>query len=297
MKKIIYTICILTIGLVLSSCDKDVLEEVNEGNWNNERNILEIGLNQQIGLAQIERTEDQVIVNITVNAEGLDLTAVEITDIVLSYDAQSDVSTGDKLNFDNAERKASINVTSKKGENLEWTIFIEPFVNELKGSWTISSYFFKWDDGFGWGNAGELELSGLLTEASTGLDDIITFGSVEGANDDGLVYGNYERTLGVDGLAASYIYARTGEDWAIRYDQLPVGSGQWILNKDNSIMIVVDGETYTTKTFEVVDDTTIKLPLDPGAHDLSKLNWDDYYGDHTNKFVSSADLWYSLKKQ
>lgn len=297
MKKIIYSICLLAIGLVFTSCDKDMLEDVNEGNWNNERNILDINLNQQIGLSQIERIGDQATVNITVNASGLDLAAVDVTDMVLSYDAQSNISKGDKLNFDNPEKKASVTVTSKKGETLEWTIFIEPFINDLEGSWTISSYYFKWDDGFGWGNAGEAELALLLPNSASGIDDIITFGAVEGANDDGLVYGNYERTTGADTQGPSYVYDRTTVDWSSRFNHLPVGAGEWILNKDNSVMIVVNGETFTTKIFELIDDSTLKLPLDPGAHDLGQLNWDDYYGDHSNKFVSSVDLWYTLKKQ
>ncbi|WP_344788311.1 hypothetical protein [Postechiella marina] len=296
MKKIIYSICLLTFVLALSSCEKDLLDDVNEGNWNNERNILEIGLAQQIGLSRIERTDTQAIVSITVNANGLDLSAVDITDMVLSYDAEANVAKGDKLNFDNEEKKASINVTSKQGESLEWVIYVEPFINQLEGSWSISSFYFKWDDGFGWGNAGEAELPLLLPNANAGLDDVIMFGAVEGANEDGLVYGNYERTTGDDGEAGTFVYDRTSADWADRFKHLPVGSGQWILNKDNSIMIVVEGTTYTTKIFELIDNSTLKIPLNPGAQDLGKINWDDYYGDHTNKFVASADLWYTLNK-
>ncbi|QVY66157.1 hypothetical protein [Polaribacter sp. Q13] len=297
MKKIIYSIFLITLVSVFSSCEKDLMEEVNEGNWNSERNIIDFGLKQQIGLARIERSGNQATINITINASNLDLAAVDITDMVLSYDAQANVTRGDKLNFDNPENKSTVMVTSKKGETLEWTIFIEPFINELEGSWAISSYSIKWDDGNGWGNAGESELSDLLTESSSGLDDIITIGAVKGANDEGLVYGDYERTMGEDGLAASYIYARTSEDWAVRFNQLPIGSGEWILNKDNSVTFVVNKKSYTTKTFDKIDETILKLSLDPGVKELGRTNWDDYYGDNTNKFVAATDLWYTLTKQ
>ncbi|WP_343330777.1 hypothetical protein [Polaribacter staleyi] len=297
MKKIAYSIFLIALVSVFSSCEKDLMEDVNEGNWNNERNIIDFGLKQQIGLARIERSANEATVNITINASNLDLAAVDITDMVLSYDAQANVASGDKLNFDNPEKKSTVTVTSKKGETLEWTIFIEPFINELEGSWAISNYSIKWDDGNGWGNAGEADLSGLLTASSTGLDDIIIIGPVKGANDEGLVYGNYERTLGADGLAASYVYARTSENWDVRFNQLPVGKGEWILNKDNSVTFVVNGKSYTTKTFDKINDTTLKLPLEPGAKDLGRTNWDDYYGDHTNKFVATTNLWYTLIKQ
>lgn len=287
----------LAVVFAFSSCEKDLMKDINDGDWNNERNIIDLGLQQQIGLPEIERTGDEATVNVIVNANGLDLKAIDVTGMVLSYDATADVSAGDKLNFDNAEKKATINVTSKKGESLEWDIFVEPFVNDLEGTWTIGSYYIKWDDGNGWGNSGEGELSSLLAESARGLDDIITFGPVEGANDNGLVYGSYERSKGADGLLASFVYARTGEDWGSRYDQIPVGAGQWILNKDNTVTIVVDGKSYTTQMFERVDETTLKLPLNPGEKDPGRINWDDYYGDHTSKFCVTTELYYRLTKQ
>lgn len=297
MKKIIYNIWLLVVIVVFSSCEKDLMSDINEGDWNNERNILDINLKQQIGLSEIVRTGDQTSIKITVNASGLDLKAIDITSMVLSYDAKANVTSGDKLDFDNPEKKSSIIVTSKKGENLQWDIYITPFINEIEGDWKISSFFIKWDDGFGWGNAGSAEVSDLIPESATGLDDIITFGQVEGANDEGLVYGNYERTKGNDNLAPSFVYSTTGVDWASKFNHLPVGTGEWLLNKDNSITITVNGKSYTTKIFQKMDASNLKIPLDPGPFDLGKLNWDNYYGDHSNKFVSTKELFYSLKKQ
>lgn len=297
MKKLLYSVLMLTTVMLFQSCEKDLMEDVNDGGWNNERNILAIGLQAQIGLSKIERTGDEATVKIVVNAGALDLAAVNVTDIVLSYDATANVAAGDKLNFDNAENKSSISVTSKKGESLQWTIIIEPFINEIEGSWKISSYYIKWDDGNGWGNAGEAEFSALMPAATTGLDDVITFGAVEGADENGQVYGNYERTLGADGEGPSFVYERTGENWASKFSLIPVGKGEWLLNKDNSITITVDGKSYTTQIFEKSDDSHMKLPLAPGAKDSGRINWNDYYGDHTNKFCVTTDLWYSLEKQ
>jgi hypothetical protein len=296
MKKTVKGLLILIIIFSLSSCEKDLMEEVNDMSWNNERNILDIGLEQQIGLPQIERVGDNASIKIMVNANGLDLKAVDITGIVLSYGAQADVTAGGKLNFDNVERKSSISVTSKKGEKLKWDVIIEPFINDLEGSWSISSYYFAWDDYNGYGNQGGGELALFLTGTAKGLDDIITFGPVEGANDNGLVYGKYERQNGADGSIASFIYERTGDDWSSKFDQVPVGKGQWILNKDNSINIDFGGKTYKTKIFLVTDKVTLKIPLDPGIN-LSRINWNDYFGDNTNKFDHVRDLYYILKKK
>jgi hypothetical protein len=295
MKKIVNGILTLTMIFSLLSCEKDLMEEINDMGWNNERNILDIGLKQQIGLPRIERIGDKASITIMVNANGLDLKAVDITDIVLSYGAKADVTAGGKMNFDNVERKSSISVTSKKGEKLKWDVVIEPFINDLEGSWSISSYYFAWDDYNGYGNQGGGELALFLTGTAKGLDDIITFGPVEGANDDGLVYGKYERTKGVDGFVASFTYDRTGENWSSKFDQIPIGIGRWILNKDKSVTIVVLGKAYNTKIYTAIDEVSLKIPLDPGIN-LSRINWNDYFGDSTNKFDHVRDLYYILKK-
>ncbi|WP_152541628.1 hypothetical protein [Saccharicrinis fermentans] len=296
MKTTIYSILILITALLFHSCEKDLMDEVNEGNWNNERNILGINLNKQIGEAVIKRTADEATINITVNAVDLDLSAIAITDLTLSYDATANTSVGEKLDFDNPENKASITVTSKKGETLIWDVFIEPFVNELEGSWSISSFYFMWDDGFGWGNAGEDEVAALLPASASGLDDVITFGEVKGADSDGRVFGDYERTTGDDGAVASFVYESTGVDWSSLFGQLPVGTGQWVLNKDNSITITVDDKSYTTSIFQKEDESTLKIPLNTGAQELDKINWDNYYGDHSNKFIAGTALYYTLMR-
>lgn len=296
MKNIAYIICLFVVMASITSCEKDIMKDVNNGDWNNERNIIEINLEQQIGLSEIIRTETEALVTLTINASSVDLASVSITDLVLSYEATSDVSIGETLNFDNAENTASLTVTSKKGETLDWTINIVPFVNEIEGSWSISSFYMKWDDGFGWGNSGEGDVSTLLDGTSAGLDDIITFGPVEGTNTDGLLYGVYERTTGADALSASFVYEPTGTDWGSKFDHVPTGSGLWVLNKNNSITITVNEQSYTTSIFNRIDDSTLMLPLDFGLQDLGLINWDDYYGDNTNKFCAMTELFYTLSK-
>ncbi|MRT93712.1 hypothetical protein [Ancylomarina sp. 16SWW S1-10-2] len=279
----------------MAACTSDPLEDLDGNGWKKERNVVSVLLEGQIGTAIIEREADDAKITLTANLASItDISKVEIEGIEFSYGATSSSLAGTTLDFTSGS--TSISVVSGAGETLDWKVVLNPFINEIEGSWTISSYYIKWDDGNGWGNAGGSELNSLLAASTPGLDDIITFGPVEGADDEGRVYGNFERTTGADGEVASFIYERTNEDWTSRFNQIPVGSGEWLLNKDNSITITVDGMSYTTLIFEKTDDSNLKLPLAPGAPDSGKINWDDYYGDHTNKFCVTTELYYELVK-
>ena len=58
MKYLKILLLILTTSAFLWSCQKNPLDEVNEGKWNKERNILGITFNGQVGDAVIDRTGD-----------------------------------------------------------------------------------------------------------------------------------------------------------------------------------------------------------------------------------------------
>ncbi len=62
MKKISFLI-ISVLTLALFSCQEDIMDEVNEGNWNKERNITEIKFENQIGLPTIKRDGESATVS------------------------------------------------------------------------------------------------------------------------------------------------------------------------------------------------------------------------------------------
>lgn len=289
-----FSILLISIAIAVGFASCDDPYDVPSSN---ERAILDITTNNQIGAASVARETNQFEAYVSVDAGKVSLSAVELSFLV-SNGASIQPSSGTSVDFtQSADSSAVYTVTSESGEVRNWKVFVKPFVNPLQGSWTITSYRFKWDDWNGWGNSGEDELAGKLEASATGLDDVITFGEIEGVTDNGLVFGLYERTVGTDGLSASYVYDRTGEDWAGKFNQLPVGQGQWQINVDNSITFTVGGKSYTSKPFEAIDANNLKLPLDPGPQDGGRINWDDYYGDNTNKFCVTYELWYTLEKQ
>jgi hypothetical protein len=172
---------------------------------------------------------------------------------------------------------------------------INVHANPYQGSWTISSFTFDWNDGDGWGNSGEAAVSDKLPNSTPGLDDIITFGAFSGINPTG----TYNRTAGADGKFASYVYSysNTATDWSGKFGQLPAGSGTYVINSDNSVTITIGGNTYNSIGCSTTNGTTMTYLLNPAPFNPSLIDWNDYFGDNTNKFCVATKIWYVLEKQ
>jgi|GEM_PF-1097632 hypothetical protein len=172
---------------------------------------------------------------------------------------------------------------------------INVHANPYQGSWTISSFTFDWNDGDGWGNSGEAAVADELPNSAPGLDDIITFGGFSGINPTG----TYNRTAGADGKFASYVYSysNTGTDWNGKFGELPAGSGTYVINSDNSVTITIEGNTYNSIGCSTTDGTTMTYLLNPAPFSPGSIDWNDYFGDNTNKFCVATKIWYVLKKQ
>jgi len=140
MKKINYAFLLL---LVVSqfACVTDPLKEIEEGKWNNERSVINIKLENQVGKAVIERIDDQTgTILLAINADAVsDLSSIKLSSIQLSYGATSNVNVGESLNFNNASQSTTMTVTSPTGKSREYTITATSFKETILGTYKITN--------------------------------------------------------------------------------------------------------------------------------------------------------------
>ena len=112
MKYLKYIALILIIFQM--SCVNDPWQDVEDGGWNNERNVLDIQFDHQVGTAEITRIDDETgTIRFTINAYAVkDFSAVKLNSITLSYEGTSSVKAGESLNFDNDDKSTTLMVTS-----------------------------------------------------------------------------------------------------------------------------------------------------------------------------------------
>lgn len=283
------------LAATLSGCQKDPLKDIDDGSWNKERNILNIGFSGQIGKATIVRNGDEATIEFVSFSD--DFSAIEVTSLEVSYGATASIAVGAKLNFDNTDHSATVTVQPVNGEPLTWTIKASSYSNPYAGTWKIQTFRFKWDDWNGWGLQGEDDVAAKMTAAAAGTDDVISFSGIEGVDPAGAFFGTYERTAGANGNYGTY-FSPEGTDWSTKFGQLPNGKGKYYINADNTVSVEIDGSgikltaigmtasTETTLTYE------LNSPQSPG----SEINWVDYYGTE-NQLKMAYQIWYILLKQ
>ena len=278
--------------LSLSACQKDPMSEIRDGAWNRERNIIEMSFSGQIGKSKITRVGNTATIEFLDYSE--DFTNIQVNSLEISYGATATVKEGDKLNFNNATKSATVTITPANGEPLIWTLKASLYVNPYKGSWSIQSFRMKWDDGNGWGLKGESEVALKMTSIASGLDDIITFGGIDGVDSSGSYFGVYERTAGPNAKFGTYISSKNN-DYSDKFGQLPNGKGKYFINPDNSVSIVLDGtiKKYTSKGSTATNGVTMTYELN--APQIWTIDWNDYYGNE-NQFKMTFQLWSVLKK-
>ena len=117
-----------------ASCEKTIDQELS----GNERTLLELRIEGQMGKAITERDGDRATATVYIlDQDDYDYAHVPVTGIVLSKGATSDVKEGDMLNFSNPERRARIRVTSASGHVLDWWIYLETYDPFYLGTWRI----------------------------------------------------------------------------------------------------------------------------------------------------------------
>lgn len=304
--------------MLAQSCVKDLQDEINDGKWNHERQVVDIKFENQVGLATIETLDATTgSIEITINVGAVpDLSNIKISALQLSYQAVASVGIGDALNFENPERSAKLSVKSKTGESREYTVYVSEFEEEIVGSWNIQGLAIYGGTGPEYGGGAVMALAdkpwcwNSVTGPEAEYDNILTF-TLDGVTDDGNTYGTCVNSAGADGKYFDAIYVgnnpETGENVDLKhfYRQIPEGESSWIRDYSAGTITFTDKDGNITtgsfvgagtenlgydKSFTVTDNAlafTLK-----GTDD-----WTNIYTDY-DKFVKKPrKYWVTIKKQ
>ena len=318
MKTIYFKLLSLAAAVFCAAgCERDMQSEINGGKWNHERQVIDIKFDNQIGSAEIDNFDATTgYIDISINVDAVpDLSNIRLASLQLSYQAKSSVNVGDALNFENADRSATLTVTAVTGETREYTIHVKEFTETIVGQWKVDGLYLYGGTGPEYGGAAVMALADKpwCWNESTGpqaeCDNTLTF-TLEGVTDEGNTYGTCVNDPGPDGkyFDAWFIgnNPETGENVDVSgfYRQVPEGTSSWLRDYATGTVIFTDANgRVTTGSFVgagtedlgydhsfTVDDHALAFSLD-GTDD-----WTNIYGDY-DKFVKKArKFWVTLKK-
>ncbi|WP_319226273.1 hypothetical protein [Draconibacterium orientale] len=311
MKRTIYIGFVLTL-LGLAGCIKDPMEDITDGSWNKERNILGITFNGQVGEADISRNGDVATINFTYNtAAGSELSSIEINELEISYGASASVKAGETLDFSQGN-SAVVSVTPANGEPLDWVITLTPFTETILGTWNIDGLYVYGGTGPEYGGAAVIRMADKSwcwpgdAGPATEEDNTLTF-TMDGITEEGNTYGTIVNDAGADGTYADFMYVLSTPAVDVNhfYRTIPKGAGTWLRNYATG-----------TVTFTFADGTTKTAVFDaPGVYDLGNGqartlstnaltfslsgvdDWGNIYNDF-DKFVKRPrKYWIDISKQ
>lgn len=312
MKKIIYALLAVII-ITQSGCQKDPLEDIEEGNWNNERNILSIKFENQVGNAEITRIDNETgIINLAINVDAVpNLSNIVLKEMVLSYGAKATVKEGESVNFENAENSVEITVTSPTGKSRDYKVVASSFRESLIGTYNITNLVLYGGTGPEYGGAAVLALTSKpwIWSTTAGpdkeLDNQLVF-EMTGITEDGNTYGKVTNTAGADGKYADFIYIGTPQtDVKNFYRQIPTGEGKWSRNyATGTITFTFADGTTRVGTFEragienLGNGKTKTIANNAFAFNLNGTDdWSKIYTDY-DKFVKKPRrFWIDVTKQ
>ena len=263
-------------------------------------NISSFEVVGQVGDAAIDGGNKQVTV--TIEDNGADISAIEITKLGVSYKATTNKEAGQTLDF-SVDNTAQILVTSEAGEEATWTIKLQIDLDvsdvSIAGTWTIGEIgiycdLFTWES---WGWDKSEKVTNYLPNANTELDNTITF-TVEGKNEQNQPYGSYENNAGADGEYGNFTSDDTSwpeTDFNNRLRKVPTGSGTWVLDGE-TVTITSSDETEFVLTLEVKTQTEIALTTEL-EYFADKFDWDLQNYSYEEVAHMSKKLWYNLNKQ
>lgn len=280
------------------SCTKTINADLE----NRDVSLLELRLNGQMGTAVIERTDEAASATVYVMAaEDFDWSAVEVEGIVVSYGATASASAGDKLNFNNPERRASVTVSSASGNSMKWWIYIKPYDAFYVGRWRIVDIKLCCNQrlsGCGEG-AWETQLSGAEfgNFGKPEYDNRIQIEMNEGIKDNKLT-GTISNEAGADGEYAHFygILSPYSMENPLDMDSrlrhlLPPGQSEWELDLTTNKMSITKDNVTSVMTFsERGENLLFRFSL-PSAADAPSQN-----GFYDNIWRSSYELYYEVYK-
>lgn len=282
------------------SCQVDPWEDIESGDWNNERSVLSIKFQNQVGQPVIERINDETgEIELSINGDAVeDLSAISLEELVLSYGATSNVQEGENLNFENPDNSAVLTVTSQNGKTRDYTIKVNSFTESLLGRYEIDNLVLYGGTGPEYGGGAVLDLTskpwiwpeGQGPEAE--LDNYLVF-ELGGITAEGNTYGTVTNYAGSDESYADFQFVlEPATDVNNFYRKIPKGEAEWTRNYTTGTITFTfpDGHT-TTGTIEAAGTEDLGNGLSKTIENMAfafNLNgtddWDNIYSDY-DKFV------------
>lgn len=299
MKKIVLAITSI-ICLGLYGCQTDPWDNIEDGNWNNERSILSVKFENQVGQPEITRIdENSGQINVSINADAVpDLSNIVLQELVLSYNAEGSIEEGESLNFENDTNTSTLIVTSPTGKSREYLIKVDPFQEDILGTYQIQDLVLYGGTGPEFGGGGVLPLTSKpwIWPEENGpekeLDNYLVF-ELGGITEEGNTYGTVTNYAGEDEAYADFNFvAEPATDVNNFYRKIPKGEAEWSRNYATGTITFTfeDGRT-TTGTFEGPGTEDLGNGLSQTIEDYAfafDLNgtddWDNIYTDY-DKFV------------
>lgn len=319
MKKYIFEILAGACSvLALQSCQKDLQDELNDGKWNHERQVIDITFENQVGKATIE-TVDAVSgdIDIAINVNAVpDLSQIKLAALQLSYQATSDIKPGDALNFENPERSASITVTATTGETRKYTIRASEFSETLEGVYDVEDLWLYGGTGATYGGSAVMKFTAKswcwnkTDGPAAENDNVLTF-VMTGVTDDGNTYGTCVNDPGPDGKYSDFIYVGNNPegngnvDLNHFYRQIPVGESNWSRDYAAGTVTFTDkngrkttGAFVDAGTEDLGDGKSFTVENNAFSFVLSGTDdWTNIYSDY-DKFVKKPrKYWVTVKKR
>lgn len=306
------------VAMFAQSCEKDLQDEINDGKWNHERQVIDIKFENQVGLPEIETidaTTGEIGLSINVDAVE-DLSNIKVVSMQLSYQATASVAVGDALDFENADRSAKFTVTATTGESREYTVRVSEFKEEIVGTWDVQALTIYGGTGPEYGGGAVMALADKpwcwngATGPDAECDNSITF-TLDGVTDDGNTYGTCVNDAGADGKYFDAMYVgnnpESGQNVDLQhfYRQIPQGTSSWSRDYAAGTVSFTDGNgKVTTGSFDGAGTVNLGNGLSMTVADKAfvfNLNgtddWTNIYTDY-DKFVKKPrKFWVTVKKQ
>lgn len=306
MKKL-YNLCILVILATLASCQKDPASGIKS----HERAIEAVTLSGtgviQVGPAVVDRTNSTVTIRVLQQA-GVSYSSVVPT-ITTSYKSTISPASGQTVNFASSNNKTTYTVTAETGETRTWSVILQPFTEDILGTYKITDFTVYGGTGPQYGGGAVFDLNSKGKWPANGpsaeYDNTLTF-TYTGVTSTGNTQGTMVNNAGADGQYANYIFSNNPvTDVNSNYRVLPKGNGTWMHDYTaNTITFTfADG---TVKTCTYAGPGTVSLgnnltkTITDNAFVFTLTGADDYndiYSDYDKIVKRPYTLWVDVTKQ
>ncbi len=316
MNKVLKYSLFIALFITAQSCVKDMQDDLNDGGWSNDRIILDIKVKNQVGTAEIERIDESAgEIALALNVDAIeDISKVEIEKLQLSYDAQSSVTVGGILNFDNPDRKASLTITSATGKSREYVIYATEFRETVIGTWSINDLVVYGGTGVEYGGGAVLKLQDKSWcwydeyAPIVECDNVLTF-TMDQITDEGNTSGICINNAGANGKYANFIFKGSmnkdnpGVDLDLKhfYRQIPEGESRWTRNYSLGTISFTDANGKVTTgtidnagTYDLGNGKSVTIANNAFTFSLSGTDdWGNIYSDF-DKFAKKPRKYYVM---